>query len=409
METIVIILTTIGVIATSIGSYYAYTSNKHQNGTKSKTPKISKFENEEEFVNVQIKLIKNAKNSVLLCLHTANVSSKNWKADKINKALVGARSRGVQVCVLTSAGAKQLSGAYELFVKHHINFRMIPELRCSDLRFLIVDLKSIVLGFSDTDYHSPEYAPSQSWGKIDSLALAEMLKIRFYQLWFDNTSYSFFGYLNHFLAEQNKGNNSPSVISKEIGIPTDFIINSIKNHSNRRLQKNDYVFVFHGKSASGKSQLINYLSDDFQLKELDLVHLVLPYVEKYGNENVTNVFIKDIYTDLLNHVSEYEFDIIETGSELVDFLLPKLFDILQKKNKKIKFIYCKADIKTSTQRNSKRFRPVPESIIAEQEKAEASEVYKQICSDYNIEVITIDTTKDLSTTYTELKTKLGFI
>lgn len=399
-----LIWTIIGAFAGIIGAYYTYISVRNSKyKSKVEQANFTKFIDEEDFVNAQVNIIGHAKYSVLLCLHTANESSINWKAEKINNALAKAKMNGIHVCVLTSSGSKQLSGAFELSVKNKIELRMSSELRYSDLRFLLVDSKVSILGLSETDYNNPEYSPSKSWGQVNSESLAGLLNQKFYQIWFSDTSKSFISYFDYFI-EKNGKTISPSVLAKEMNIPVDFIVKRLT--SQRPLFKPNEVFVFHGKSGSGKSTLISRLAKDYSLKELDIINLVLPYVEKYGNENVANEMVKSLYQDLLKNVAEFDFDIIETGTELPNYLLPELFKILKKKNRVVKLVYCKTDLKMATKRNRKRYRQVPAAVLKEQDLLETSGAFREICNQNNIEIITLDTNQEFNTTYSKLKKDL---
>lgn len=149
MEVIVQILssgefwTAIGSLAALGGLWRALRGKRNQaedSGSIANTGQnVDELDDVEEFIDSQVELINNASIAVSLCLHTVHGSSENWKAKRVNEALITAKSKGLLVRVLAGTGPEQIQGAYELAEKGGIDVRLNPELLHSDLRFLRTD------------------------------------------------------------------------------------------------------------------------------------------------------------------------------------------------------------------------------------------------------------------------------
>ena len=167
-----------------------------------------------------------------------------------------------------------------------------------------------------------------------------------------------------------------------------------------------YVIVLHGKANSGKSSLIARFSSQFAMRTLDLMHFVLPYVYRYGNEEVVGEQVKTMYSEVLNHCGGRNYDVIETGSDYPEYVLPKLFSIIMEHGFRPVLVYCQLEYDEALRRNARRTRPVPISILSDQEKAEQAGEFKEVCKEHGIPIIAVDTSRSLETMSDWLVTEL---
>lgn len=394
--------TAVGSIATFIAAFIAWRSLRQnvQLSASASVPALTPLKDEEEFVKAQEKVIQQSKFSITLCLHTIHSSSATWKAKRINEALLAAQGRGLTVRIVTGQGSTQLSGAYEIVEQFGIDLRLVPELVHSDLRFLQSDGEVLVLGFADASMDKEGYFPSHAWASLNNTALSFALEREFRRLWHDPTSKSLREFCVEYIPNQLQAIPMPK-LSKDLGLPVSFVNQFY--HPNTLLEKlRSKVIVFHGKAGSGKSTLIRRLSNTFPLRTLDLIHFVLPLVYKYGNANLVGDNIKTIYDDMLECYEDNDFHLIETGSDFPDYVLPKLFSLIHQHGRTPLLVHCQIGIDEARNRNQARARPVPTSVLLDQDKAETSTMFKDICKQFSAPIITVNTAQTIDATFSQI-------
>ena len=157
----------------------------------------------------------------------------------------------------------------------------------------------------------------------------------------------------------------------------------------------DVTVIMHGKSASGKSMMITQMMATYAARALDLDYFVMPYVYKYGNESVKGDLVKMMYTDVLHHCESAVYDIIETGTDFPDFVLPELFTNVRENNRTPILVYIKTSLSIAQIRNGKRIRPVPIELIHNQDAQEQNGLFRDICDSYKVPVVEITNEEDI--------------
>lgn len=147
------------------------------------------------------------------------------------------------------------------------------------------------------------------------------------------------------------------------------------------------TYVFHGKSASGKSTLIRKLSSTLGLSQLQLDPFVLPLVSRYGNENVVGNLIRQMFDEVTAHVAQTPYDLIETGADFAGSLLPNLFQAIRRQRRTPVLVHFDISLDDVLQRNAARERPVPVKVLHFQNEVEEQGFFKQICRDMGIEIL----------------------
>lgn len=395
----------IGALAAIVGIIIAW---RHWSSSRESqqlpTPRVAALKDEQDSVQCQVEAILKARTAVSLGLHTLHTSETNWKAKRINSALAEAQKRGLTVRILTSWGPQQVAGAYEIAEQLGVQVRLVPELQHSDLRFLKVDADMLVLGLADVEKTDAQYIPSHSWGQIRSHVLGQIIERELQRLWLTPSSQTFQQFCVDYISSQLQ--LVPATrLSEDLNVPVQFV-NRFRQTKTFRRVMGPYVLVFHGKANSGKSTLIDQLSRHFAAKSLDLIHFVLPYVFRYGNEEVVDDQVKAMYHEMLGHCEGQQYDIIETGSDYPDYVLPTVFRTIVKYQFKPVVVYCQLPYDEALQRNERRTRPVPISVLSNQEKEEQSGKLDPICKDHGVPLIRVDTASSTAAVFNGLLAEL---
>ncbi len=96
------------------------------------------------YVESQIELIKEAKESIRLIIHSLSDENEKKAYLDFDNALSDARARGVDVKILAPDGISRACGAYQLKEKHKLKIRFSHKLEAEDLRFLSTDKKNTI-------------------------------------------------------------------------------------------------------------------------------------------------------------------------------------------------------------------------------------------------------------------------
>src|ERR1039457_2382337 len=118
-----------------------------------------------------------------------------------------------------------------------------------------------------------------------------------------------------------------------------------------------HTFIFHGISASGKSTLMAELSSRLGASRLDLDAFVLPLILQYGNENVVGDRIREMYEGVIAHASQQPYDLIETGTDFADVVLPGLFQAVRHHGRTPVLVHYAIALDEAIRSNSARERP----------------------------------------------------
>ncbi len=163
------------------------------------------------------------------------------------------------------------------------------------------------------------------------------------------------------------------------------------------------VFVFHGKSAAGKTTLMTKLSEETSITRLDILPFVAPIIAKHGNsENYNALFLKTLYDNLLEEFGKNDYQSIETGSDIPDYVLPRLFDLIKRKTSTAVLIHCNATLAKARERNQTRASPVPDWILVEQDNSEKEKTFESICKLYEVPIISLDCNAPIELAYKSL-------
>jgi predicted kinase len=147
------------------------------------------------------------------------------------------------------------------------------------------------------------------------------------------------------------------------------------------------TYVFHGKSASGKSTLIRKLSSTLGLSQLQLDPFVLPLVSHQGNENVVGLRIREMFNQVTAHVAQIPYDLIETGVDFAESVLPCLFQAILYHQRIPVLVHFDISLDDVLRRNATRERPVPVKVLLFQNEVEGRGIFKQICRDMGVRIL----------------------
>lgn len=358
---------------------------------------VDELPDEKVFVDSQEAAINNARIAISLCLHTVHASDANWKAQKINRALAAARKRGLTVRVLAGTGQTQLPGAYELQERNDIDVRLNPEMLHSDLRFLKIDAVDTLVGIADPTPETSSYSPSHSWAVLRTTTLADALEREFQRLWISSAARDLYAYCAEYVAPLQE-RIPASKLAHDLGLPDPNFLSQFYRRPTFDALAGNRTFIFHGKAGSGKTTLMRHLSRRLTARRLDLEDFVLPLVFRYGNENVFGDRVRDLYRDVLEHAAGTHYDLIETGSEFPETVLPGLFESIRRRGLTPVLVYCNVAAAEAHLRNSRRARPVPAEVLQQQIVDESLGTFRQICAEASVEIVEVSTEQSIDTT-----------
>lgn len=181
-------------------------------------------------IDKQIDEVRAARKSVLLSVHTLDPSSRDSRILSLQKALGEAAIRGVEVRLMSPGGADRVRAAYELSVIHGVPIRVLDELEDQDLRFTLIDDRTVLLS------HQPlgEKQLSRIFSVIRSERLHSLLRTYFNQLWARSTAMTFEQYLRAVCLGLGGAitTGSSQRLSERLGLPVHVIHNIIEDMSN---------------------------------------------------------------------------------------------------------------------------------------------------------------------------------
>jgi len=186
-------------------------------------PEIRQLTDRNQYVDSQVKFIESAKGTVDLCLNHLDASAESEVAEKINSALLEARKKGKDIKVLIADGQDRLHGAFELAQEAQIPLKLSTSIHYTDLHFLNVDHDRIVMGIAEI---SPmkDYVPTDTWAKIRSGSLGEVLTNQFRAIWDDPRTPSFLEYSTRIIKDALKEHPGEfDMLSRLLGLPEPFI------------------------------------------------------------------------------------------------------------------------------------------------------------------------------------------
>jgi hypothetical protein len=409
--------TIVGTLAALMGTYIAFRQYRHSRiaiqGAHTDTPglpagielgsAVEELDTERDWVAAQVEAINGARRTVCLCLHTLHSSSESWKAKLVNAALAEAKKRSVGIRVLAAANPEKLSGAYELVADLGIELRFAEEIKHYDLRFLKADSGVAVLGVAAPDLEEGKYRASHSWAVLRSISLCEALERDFQRMWLSFNSVPFARYSAETI--RRLGSVPSTKLAADLGLDYRVVQELATQGSMADLSKG-YVLVFHGKSCSGKSSLMLLLERDYGARCLDLRDLCLPHIDRYGMDQIKGPVLTNIYKEMLAIFESNEYDAVEVRPEHSDVILPKVFDIVAKKNLHPLLIHCNVSVNSATTRNLRRAEQVPVEIILDQAEWESRNTFRSICDSAKVDVIEIASDRPAHDCFRQLKASL---
>jgi predicted kinase len=410
--------TIVGTLAAIMGTYVAFRQYRQSRtaiqGAHTDTPGLStavelgsaveELDTEHDWVAAQVEAINGARGTVSLCLHTLHSSSESWKAKLVNAALADAKKRSVEIRVLAAANPEKLSGAYELVADLGIELRFAEEIKHYDLRFLKADSGVAVLGVAAPDLKEGKYRASHSWAVLRSISLCEALERDFQRMWLSFNSVPFARYSAETI--RRLGSVPSTKLAADLGLDYQVVQELATQGSMADLSKG-YVLVFHGKSCSGKSSLMLRLEWDYGARCLDLRDLCLPHIDRYGMDQIKGPVLSNIYKEMLAIFESNEYDAVEVRPEHSDVILPKVFDIVAKKNLHPLLIHCNVSVNSATTRNFRRAKQVPVEIILDQAEWESRNTFRSICDSAGVDVIEIAGDHPADDCFCQLKASLN--
>ncbi|PWB47255.1 MAG: hypothetical protein C3F12_04570 [Candidatus Methylomirabilota bacterium] len=193
-----------------------------------------------------------------------------------------------------------------------------------------------------------------------------------------------------------------SKLAHDLGLPDPNFLSRFYRHQTLTALAANRIFIFYGKAGSGKTTLMRRLSRQLIARRLDLEDFVLPLVFRYGNENVVGDRIRDVYREVLEHVATTHYDLVETGSELPDAVLPRLFESIRRRGLTPVLVYCNVTSAEAHRRNSRRARPVPAEVLEQQIADESRGTFRQICAEASVEILEVSTEQSIDTVVAEV-------
>jgi hypothetical protein len=144
-------------------------------------PDSEELPDREAYIDKYLKLIRGAKESLVLSTSLFHKAGEVEEAKRINLALEDAkRRRRVRVRLIVADGYDRLPGAIELVRKHKIDVRFDPTARDADASYACADERVLILA---SRAPSARYKQSSSWMRIESKELSKAVTADFESRW----------------------------------------------------------------------------------------------------------------------------------------------------------------------------------------------------------------------------------
>jgi len=175
------------------------------------------FSSKSLYINEQIKNIKSARKNIMISIHSLNSVEKDKKYGLFNESLKNARENNIDIKILAPGGIERAKGAFEICKQFKINVRFANQLEDQDLRFTIIDENVAIISYQSISVKKL----SKKYVILKSQRLCQLLMRYFNEIWDDEKTMDFNGYIRGLLCDLNVTNDQSSLqrFSDRTGIP----------------------------------------------------------------------------------------------------------------------------------------------------------------------------------------------
>ncbi len=254
-----IIETGVAIIALFYSIFKLTKGTPHENDEN----EIKEIATRDSYIQAQIRVIDQAKNSLLLSVPKLHPEEQSNDAKKINGAIRRATGRGVIVKILVAATEDRLIGAMQLLNQENLDLRFDPTLVLSDLSYLCADNELIIIGARKGTLDS-NYSPSNEWYELKSGVMITSLDAVFKQKWTAPATLTLEQMLRRYLPANIKTSGVVS-IADQLGHSQSFV--------EKYKEPKPFYILMLGRPGSGKSTISKAIINSLSAVNISAKHI----------------------------------------------------------------------------------------------------------------------------------------